>query len=207
VKKELAMLDLALMSYVGVMSITPGPNNLMLAASGVNFGFRRTVPHMLGISSGHAFQVCVVAAALAFILNWLTAIRVPLALAGCVYLLWLSWQIWRAGEPGGGGNAKPMGLFGAAAFQWLNPKAWVMVINTAILFMPSHGNLLANAALLALLCGLINLPCIGVWALAGDRMRNWLASARGLRIFNGTMAALMAATALWLMIDELMLVL
>jgi threonine/homoserine/homoserine lactone efflux protein len=198
------MLDPALISYVAVMSITPGPNNMMLATSGVQFGMRRTLPHVFGISVGLGILVFLISALLAFALALLGVVRLPLALAGCLYLLWLSWQIARAARPDGATEARPMGFVGAALFQWLNPKVWVMVINIAVLFMPSaNGMSLASALLLAGLCALINLPCIGVWALAGDRLRHALASRRGLMLFNLTMALFMAGTALWLMVDEL----
>ena len=94
------MLDLPLMTYVATMSVTPGPNNLMLAASGVNFGFRRTVPHMLGISIGHGVQVMLVASTIAWVMVWLDALRLPLVLAGCGYLLWLAWRQAHAGQIG-----------------------------------------------------------------------------------------------------------
>ncbi len=197
------MLDFALLSYVAVMSITPGPNNLMLATSGVNFGFQRTLPHVFGVSIGHAVQVTLTATLLVFILAGMDSVRLPLAVAGCVYLLWLSWQILRAGSPEARDSARPMSLFGAALFQWVNPKAWIMVLNAAILFMPRDGHDPATALWLGLICATINLPCIAVWALAGDRLRHWLSSPAALRVFNTVMATLMAATALWLLVDEL----
>ena len=125
------MTDLPLLTYVATMSVTPGPNNLMLAASGVNFGFRRTVPHMLGISIGHGIQVAIVAGLLAWVMAWLDDMRLGLVLAGCAYLLWLAWRQAQAGQPGGGNSAQPLGFIGAALFQWVNPKAWMMVLNAA----------------------------------------------------------------------------
>ena len=195
------MLDLPLMTYVATMSVTPGPNNIMLAASGVNFGFRRTLPHMLGVSIGSAVQVLLVAGALAWAMSWLDALRLPLLLAGCGYLLWLAWRQAGAGRPGGATQARPLGFVGAALFQWVNPKAWMMVINIAILFLPRDGGWDA-AASLALLCAAINLPCIALWAAAGDRLRNWLGRPSALLAFNYAMAALLAATALWILAEE-----
>ncbi|SMF24718.1 LysE family translocator [Pseudogulbenkiania subflava] len=198
------MLELPLLTYFAVMSITPGPNNLMLAASGVNFGFRRTVPHLLGISIGNGFQLFVIASLLAMVLGWVESARLPLALAGCLYLLWLSWKIARAGHPEARAKARPLGFFGAALFQWLNPKAWVMVVNTAILFMPAGATDRVIAALvLAVTCMAINFPCVSVWAWTGDRLRQWLAEDRARRQFNTVMAVLMAGTALWLLGDEI----
>ncbi|RMC93293.1 LysE family translocator [Aquitalea palustris] len=198
------MLEVALLSYVGVMSITPGPNNLMLASSGVNYGFRRTLPHMLGISLGCAAQVFITASLLAWALQWLQAARLPLAVAGCIYLLWLSWKIARSSSPQGVAEGRPMSFIAAALFQWVNPKAWVMVLNAAILFMPADGSQRLSAALLlALIFAVVNLPCISLWAWLGERLRHLLSAARGLLLFNLSMGLLMAATALYLLLDEL----
>ena len=198
------MTDLPLMTYVATMSVTPGPNNLMLAASGVNFGFRRTLPHMLGISIGHGMQVAIVGGLLAWVMVWLDSVRLELVLAGCSYLMWLAWRQARAGQPGGSAKAQPLGFIGAALFQWVNPKAWMMVLNAAILFLPRGGGWSA-ALSLALMCALINLPCIALWAMAGDRLRARLSEPRALRVFNYAMALLLALTALWIQIDELVL--
>lgn len=196
------MTDLPLLTYVATMSVTPGPNNLMLAASGVNFGFRRTVPHMLGISIGHGIQVAIVAGLLAWVMAWLDDMRLGLVLAGCAYLLWLAWRQAQAGQPGGGKSAQPLGFIGAALFQWVNPKAWMMVLNTAILFLPRGGGW--GAALsLALVCAFVNFPCIALWAVVGDRLRFRLRDPRALRVFNYAMALLLAATAVWILADEL----
>lgn len=196
------MLDLPLLTYVVTMSVTPGPNNLMLAASGVNFGLRRTLPHLFGVSIGHGVQVLVVASALAWVMVWLEALRLPLVLAGCAYLLWLARRQAQAGAPGSRAQARPLGFFGAAAFQWVNPKAWMMVFNVAVLFLPRDGGWQA-ATLLALVCALVNLPCIALWALVGDRLRAWMKQPGVLTVFNYTMAALLVATAAWILLDEL----
>lgn len=196
------MVDLPLLTYVAAMSVTPGPNNLMLAASGVNFGFRRTLPHLVGVSAGHGVQVWVVAGALAWVMSWLETARMPLVAAGCAYLLWLAWRQAHAGRPGAAARIRPLGFVGAALFQWVNPKAWMMVLNVALLFLPRGGGWGA-ATVLALACAAINLPCIALWALAGDRLRNWMNTPAALRLFNYTMAALLAATAAWIVVDEM----
>lgn len=196
------MLSLPLVSYVSLMSITPGPNNLMLAASGVNFGFRRSLPHLLGISIGHGVQVLIVALLLGWVMLLLNEWRLLLSLAGCVYLLWLSWQVWLAGAPQARDAATPMSFIGAAAFQWVNPKAWVMVVNTSQLFLPASAGW-QHALWLALLCAVINFPCICLWAALGDALRRFLHHDRARRLFNGIMAFMLAVTALWLLRDEL----
>jgi len=199
------MIDPALISYVGVMSVTPGPNNLLLAASGVHFGWRRTVPHVLGISFGHFVQVGLVVALFGAMVGLFGGVRPWLAVAGGVYLLWLSWKIAHAGAPAdreGGADRKPMGFFEAALFQAVNPKAWIMVINVALFFAPQRAGDWAGAFGLAALSAAINLPCVSIWALTGDRLRKVLARGRAALIFNGVMASLMAGTALWLVIEE-----
>lgn len=192
----------ALAAYVAVMSITPGPNNIMLAASGVNFGYRRTLPHILGISLGHALQLFITALLLATVTQWLDGARAALAVVGCSYLLWLSWKLLAAAAPDAAEARRPMSFAGAALFQWLNPKAWVMVINAALLFLPKDGPLWLAALLIALLSALVNFPCVSLWAWTGERLRHALQSPRALLGFNVAMAALMAATALWMLWDE-----
>ncbi|MDC7718373.1 LysE family translocator [Vogesella sp. DC21W] len=198
------MLTLPLLSYVSLMSITPGPNNLMLAASGVNFGFRRSLPHLLGISIGHGVQVLIVALLLGWVMTLLNDWRLLLSLAGCGYLFWLSWQVWLAGAPEAKQAVTPMSFLGAAAFQWVNPKAWVMVVNTSLLFLPAAAGW-PQALALAGLCALINFPCICLWAALGEGLRRYLSQQFARRLFNGVMAGLMAATAAWLLWDELTL--
>lgn len=196
------MIDAALVSYVGVMSVTPGPNNLLLAASGVHFGWRRTVPHLIGISTGLAIQVFLVTFAFAVAVSLFSGIRPWLAVVGGAYLLWLSWHILRAGAPKERESRKPMGLVEAALFQGVNPKAWVMVVNVALFFAPARPGDWGGALVLAALCAVVNLPCIAVWAFTGDRLRKLLSQGRAALVFNAVMAGLMAVTAVVLVVEE-----
>jgi len=196
------MIDAALISYVGVMSVTPGPNNLLLAASGVHFGWRKTVPHMLGISLGHFVQVFTTVFLFSAVAGLFGGIRPWLALVGGAYLLWLSWHLLRAGAPEEKQGRRPMSLREAALFQAVNPKAWVMVLNIALFFAPAAAGDGAGSAGLALLCAAVNLPCIAVWAFTGDRLRRLLSQGRAALVFNAVMAGLLALTALWLMYEE-----
>ncbi|WP_431224350.1 LysE family translocator [Serratia sp. L9] len=196
------MLDSAFVSYVTVMSITPGPNNLLLASSGVNFGLRRTLPMIFGISLGCAAQLALTTVLLALILSWVSAIRFPLAAMGCTYLLWLSWKLFKAASPDAKQQTRPMRLIGGALFQVVNPKAWLMTINVAILFTPHTGVTLSQTLLTIAAFSAVNIPCILVWALVGDWLRHALRVTWKLRLFNGVMAGSMAATALWLLFDE-----
>jgi len=197
------MIDGALLSYIGVMSVTPGPNNLLLAASGVHFGLRRTWPHVLGIGFGLFLQIFTLTLAFASVVGFFQGLRPWLAAVGAAYLFWLSWKIFRAGVPEEKAGRNPMGFFEAALFQAVNPKAWIMGINTALLFTPRGLDPLLGALGLSVVCALVNLPCIALWAVTGDRLRQFLSRGRAALVFNGVMGALMGGTALWLLVEEL----
>ena len=124
---------IALLGFAFVTSVTPGPNNMMLLASGVNFGFRRTVPHMLGISIGHSLMVFLVGLGLAGVFKAWPPALVMLKVASVAYMLWLAWKIAHAGAPGEGtARARPFSFLQAAAFQWVNPKAWAMALGAVV---------------------------------------------------------------------------
>jgi threonine/homoserine/homoserine lactone efflux protein len=185
----------ALLAFAFVTSVTPGPNNMMLLASGVNFGFRRTVPHMLGISLGHAVMVFLVGLGVAGAFRaWPPALTV-LKVLSVAYMLWLAWKIATSGAPGErAAKARPMTFLQAAAFQWVNPKAWAMALGAVANYLPvpSLAGLLTVAAVFAA----VNLPSVSVWAAAGQRLRRWLDAPARLRAFNWTMAGLLVLS-LW----------
>jgi threonine/homoserine/homoserine lactone efflux protein len=177
-----------------VSSITPGPNNVMLAASGLNFGFRRTLPHLLGVCIGFSLMILLVGAGLGAVFQSAPVLYTVLKYAGAAYLLYLAWKIARAGELGeGGGRARPMTFLQAAAFQWVNPKAWVMAVGVAAAYIPANG-FYANLLIGTLVCGIINLPSIGVWVMFGSSLRGLLRQPAAVRIFNGGMALLLVGS-------------
>ncbi|WP_342754476.1 LysE family translocator [Pantoea sp. MBD-2R] len=192
------MIDPSFFSYVTVMSITPGPNNLLLATSGVNFGLRRTLPMVLGIMVGCAVQIVMATLMLDFLLQWMSAIRTPLTLLGCAYLLWLSWKIFRAGAPELHEKARPMTLVGGAMFQAVNPKAWLMAINVALMYTASSSLMVVAGGFM-----LLNLPCILIWAMMGDRLGQHLQVAWKRRLFNALMAFSLVLTTLWMLVELL----
>lgn len=185
---------LALAGFAFVTSITPGPNNLMLMASGANFGVWRTVPHMLGVSLGHGFMVLCVGLGLAALFEAWPPLKLILAGLSVLYLLWLAWRIARAGAPEGPrAGARPLTFVEAAAFQWVNPKAWTMALGAVSVY--STGSV-GSVMLVAAVFVAVNLPSVGSWTLLGQGMRRVLTSPARLRAFNWTMAALLVAT-LW----------
>ncbi|MFJ5433519.1 LysE family translocator [Pectobacterium sp. CHL-2024] len=192
------MLDPSFFSYVTVMSITPGPNNLLLATSGVNFGLRRTLPMMMGISVGCGIQTALMGVALELLLSWMSMIRLPLTVLGCVYLLWLSWKIVRSSAPELQGRVQPMTVLQGTLFQAVNPKAWLMSSNIALLYAASGGLFTTVVAFMAL-----NLPCILVWVLLGDRIGKHLQEPWKLKAFNGIMALSLVLTTFWMLVEAI----
>ncbi|WP_027169048.1 LysE family translocator [Mesorhizobium sp. WSM3224] len=191
---------LALLVYALVTSITPGPNNLMLLASGVNFGIARTVPHMLGISIGFLVLLLAVGLGLGAVLTAVPALHTALKIAGAAYLLYLAWKIAmsRSMSDGKGAEGQPMRFIDAAAFQWVNPKAWVMAITAmAVYTNPDHP--FVSVALISIAFTIVNLPSVSIWAGFGTALRGFLSDPVRLKWFNIAMGVLLAAT-LWPML-------
>jgi threonine/homoserine/homoserine lactone efflux protein len=184
-------LFLALVVFAFVMSVTPGPNNVMLLASGVNYGFRRSIPHMLGITIGFSFMIVVVGIGLGQVFERFPMTYDIMRYGGGAYMLWLAWRIANSGPVGEGKTAgSPMTLLQAALFQWVNPKAWVITISAIATYTPGNGSLWP-VLLVALVCGVVNFPTIGMWAMFGTLLRNLLTQPTFLRIFNISMAVLL----------------
>jgi threonine/homoserine/homoserine lactone efflux protein len=187
-------LILALMLFAFASSITPGPNNIMLLASGANFGLRRTVPHMLGISGGHALMVALVGLGLLQLFAAIPWLKTALMIASAAYLLWLTWKIANAAAPGArDATGRPFSFVQAAAFQWVNPKAWYMAIYAQTNFAPEQSGDWGALAV-AMVFAVINLPSVTVWAAMGTQLRRWLDGPGRLRAFNITMALLLVAS-------------
>ena len=179
--------------YALVTSITPGPNNMMLLASGANFGFVRSIPHMLGINFGFAFMVVLVGAGLGAVFETYPVIHTVLRWIGAAYLLYLSWQIANSApsQPGESQTGRrPLSFLAAAAFQWVNPKAWIMALGAISTYLPQQATIMA-VAVLAIIFAAVNAPCIGMWAAFGVGLRRVLTNPSHLRLFNITMASLL----------------
>jgi threonine/homoserine/homoserine lactone efflux protein len=177
-------------------SITPGPNNTMLLASGANFGLRRTIPHLFGVSAGFFVLLVSVGLGMGALFAAYPILRDGLKLAGTVYLLWLAWKIATAKGLGGGPSAtsdRPLTFAQAAAFQWVNPKAWAMALGAMTAYAPKGSPVLGPLGV-ACITGLVNMPCIAIWAAFGAMLRRFLDSPRVLRVFNLLMAALLVAS-------------
>ncbi|MCQ4270051.1 LysE family translocator [Pseudomonas kuykendallii] len=185
----------ALIAFAFVTSVTPGPNNMMLLASGVNFGVRRTLPHMLGISLGFMLLVIAVGLGLGQLFERVPLLFTALRYLGAAYMLYLAWRIAGSAAPQTRADArgKPFTFLQAAAFQWVNPKAWIMAIGAITTYAPQE-NFIINVLLIAALFALINCPSVGLWTVAGSLLRRWLERPRILRVFNVGMALLLVAS-------------
>lgn len=183
----------ALASFCLVSSITPGPNNLMLMASGANFGFLRTLPHMLGVALGFVLMVFLVGIGLAQLFDLYPIAHSILKIASVAYLLYLAWKIANAApvDPSRA-SGTPMTFFQAAAFQWVNPKAWSMAITAVTVYAPN--TTLPIILIVSAIFGAVNLPSVSLWVVLGQQMARILTNPARLRIFNWSMAALLIAS-------------
>lgn len=182
----------ALLALAVATLFTPGPNNAMLAASGANFGFRQTVPHLLGVALGFPLMLLIVGLALGGIFQASALLREGLRWGGAALLLWIAWKIARSGGIGSKAEgAHPMRFHQAVAFQWVNPKAWSMAIAATSQFILPEAPLVTAAAVAATFMTL-GLSSSATWTYAGQAIARWLTTARRLRVFNLVMAGLIA---------------
>jgi threonine/homoserine/homoserine lactone efflux protein len=189
----------ALVAFAFVGSFSPGPNNAVLWASGISFGFRRTVPQIVGAALGVGALVVAVAAGIGAFLEAVPAAALALKMAGSVYLLYVAWRVAGSGAIAQGEAAHPLSVWEAAVFQWLNPKAWVFAIALAGTFLPED---LASAGI-ALLAGIVVAVVavsFTIWAAGGAALARFVADERRRRIVNLLLAGLIAASValLWI---------
>ena len=185
----------ALIAFAFVGSITPGPNNAMLLASSVNFGLAPTMPHALGVTIGFSVMVVAVGLGLGAVFAAVPVLYDVLRYMGAAYLLYLAWRIAIAGPPSEGGTARgrPLRFIEAAAFQWINPKAWVLAVGATATYAPPEDFFL-NVLVVSAVFAAVNLPCISVWVGFGVAMRRLLSNPRILRVFNIAMALSLVAS-------------
>ncbi|HRD75993.1 MAG TPA: LysE family translocator [Hyphomicrobiaceae bacterium] len=184
-----ADLLLGLVVFCWVTGVTPGPNNIMLLSSGLTYGSRATLPHLMGVAVGFAVMVALVGLGIGRLFEAWPALYAILKIAGALYLLYLAWMIATAGaiEADGQARGRPMTFIEAALFQWVNPKGWVMAVGSVTTYA-GIANFPANVALIAAMFGTIGVIASGVWMLFGELMKRWLTDPRRVRAFNIAMA-------------------
>jgi len=186
------ILPLALFSFVG--AITPGPNNVMLASSGLNYGVARTIPHMCGVVGGFALMMILVGLGLGTVFQQWPVLHSVLQTVCAMYLLFLAWKIATA-QPASAQSAgsKPLTFLQAAAFQWINPKAWAYSTSVVAVYVPP-ANFFLNLCVAAVISGLVTAPAVWIWTLFGAALRRWLQRPAAVRRFNITMALLLVVS-------------
>ena len=185
---------LPMMMYCFVMSITPGPNNLMLTASGANFGYRLTLPQVMGCVTGNVALTMIACNGLGQLFIAFPLAQAVLRVGGALYLVWLAWQLAQS-RMGDAQALRPLTFMEGVMFQAFNPKSWIRAITIASVFMPAGvGPLVAGLAVSGI-GAVVGFPCISMWALFGVAMRGVLADPRRQRVFNLAMAAALVVLA------------
>ena len=187
---------LALVMFAFVMAFTPGPNNIMLAASGVNYGFTRTIPHMVGITAGFVALVAAAGAGLGVVFAAFPALQLALKVAGALYMLWLAYKVATARparEEDGGAAGKPFTFWQAALFQWINPKGIVAALSAIAIYVRPGQERTDFPIMLAVLA-LATAGSTATWTGFGVALRRLLRNPLHARIFNGAMALLLVAS-------------
>ena len=184
----------ALGVFAFVATITPGPNNLMLMASGANFGYLSSIPHMAGVVIGFAAMLFLVGVGLIGVFDSVSWSYTVLKVVSVAYLVYLAWKIATAAPPEDAADegGKPFTFLQAALFQWVNPKAWTIGLTAITVYAPSRS--LGTIVVLVVIFAAITLPCITLWTLIGQQLRSLLTNTLRLRVFNGLMAGLLIAS-------------
>ena len=186
---------IAVLIFSTVMAFTPGPNNAMLASSGSRFGLTRTLPHAAGVTLGFPVMIFLVGLGLASILLASPLLQLAMKSVSCVYLLWMAVQIARSDSTKESrGRDKPLTFLQAAAFQWINPKAWLMAVSAISAYTTGSGRLYIEVAIIAAVSLVVSIFSTLTWAAFGAGIRRWLRSPAALRVFNIAMALSLVAS-------------
>ncbi|MGI2126323.1 LysE family translocator [Shewanella oncorhynchi] len=188
-------LILAIALFAFSSGITPGPNNIMLMTSGVNFGVKRSIPHLMGISLGFPTMILAIGLGLSALFQSYPIIHQVIKVVGIGYLLYLSWLIANSSSKmEGKAIAKPFSFFQAAAFQWVNPKGWIMAVGAIATFTSVQQDLTPQVITIATVFLCVAFPCAIVWLGFGVALKRILKNERQQKIFNISMALLLVAS-------------
>lgn len=180
--------------------VTPGPNNLMVMHSGLNFGLKRTLPHIFGILAGVGVMLFFISFGLGYVFSKIPEVALAIKLIGSMYLLYLAWKISQMNEKKTDTDiSKPLTFMQAAMFQWVNPKAWVILIAFSGVFHFFESPLI-NAAALLLTISLLNIPCLGVWIGGGRALQRIINSDKARNRMNYFLAFLLGLSVIILWI-------
>ena len=191
----------ALISYYFVMFATPGPNNAMLTASGIKFGFRRTLPHAFGIPFGHIIQITLVCFGLGALFQKYPDIQFYLKWICFFYLIYLGWKIFGSLSNKDKESGRPLKFYEAALFQFINPKAWVVALTASTAFFPNEESFLVATAFVAITAPFVCFPSICLWAVFGSSIKSIINNFKIKRFVEYLLAILLILTAIIIVID------
>jgi len=191
----------ALASYYFVMFVTPGPNNAMLTASGIKFGFKKTLPHLIGIPFGHTIQITLVCFGLGSIFQKYPNIQFYLKWICFFYLLYLGWKIIGSFSTTDKDSGRPLKLYEASLFQFINPKAWVVALTAATAFFPNEENFFMATSFVAITAPIVCFPAICLWAIFGASIKTLIKNSKTKKIIEYLLALLLLLTAIIIVID------
>ena len=190
----------ALSAFYFTMFVTPGPNNAMLTASGMKFGFIRTLPHLIGIHLGHIFQIALVCFGFANLFLIYPQIQIYMKTLCFLYLLFLSWKMIGSFSLVKKESGRPLKLYEASLFQFINPKAWSIAIAVASGFFPTEENIFIGVTFVAITAAIICFPSICLWALFGSGLRTFINDEKTKKITEYCLALLLVLTGLFILI-------
>lgn len=199
-------LHIALLLFVASMAVTPGPNNIMLMTSGLNYGVKRSIPHLLGICIGFPVMVLMVGLGMSTLFTAYPALHSIIKVLGVVYLLYLAWKI-AASSPASLNtssskpSSSPFTFIQAALFQWVNPKAWIMATGAIATYTTETGDLFWQVIIISSVFFMMAIPCVGIWLFFGVALKHYITSARHLKIFNVSMALLLVISIMPVLIE------
>lgn len=183
---------LPMLVFAVSMTITPGPNNIMILSSGLNFGIRRSLPHFLGICIGFPVMVALVGFGFGVVFERYPGLHDAIRVIGILYLFYLAWRIGSASPASlEAGKARPLTFFQAVLFQWVNPKAWVLATGAIAVYTTGGTDIYAEVLLIAAIFFLVSFPCVGCWLFFGLGLKTVLKNANHQRLFNLAMALLL----------------
>jgi threonine/homoserine/homoserine lactone efflux protein len=190
----------ALAAFYFTMFFTPGPNNAMLTASGMKFGFVRTLPHLIGISLGHILQIGLTCFGLANLFLIYPQVQFYMKILCFVYLLYLGWKMIGSFNSIQKETGRPLRFYEASLFQFINPKAWSIAITVASGFFPAEENIFIGVAFVTITAAIINLPTCSLWALFGSGLRKFVNSEKTKKLIEYLLAVLLVLTGLYILI-------
>ena len=191
----------ALLTYYFTMFVTPGPNNTMLTASGMKFGFYKTLPHLIGISLGHILQISLTCFGLVNLFILYPQIQVYMNVLCFLYLIFLSWKMIGSFSVGKSETGRPLRFYEASLFQFINPKAWSIAITVASGFFPSDENIIVGVTFVALTAALINFPSICLWAIFGNTLRIYTTNEKIKKTIEYLFAIMLVLTAIFILVN------